>query len=436
MGNPDQQTAQSQGELMDDSREPGNLDDGGIPRVGSERVGRGGSGLGVPSSRIVPAARGVEAVDRVLASGTLSGNGSEVRAFEAECAEWLGARDAVAVCSGTSALYLALSEYVRPGDRVITSPISFFATVEAIMQAGAVPLFVDVNSRGQMDADAAVEAMRNEPGVTAICPVHMYGDMVDMDPITNCAAEMGIAVIEDACQGHGAAYKKNAAGTLGDLGCMSFYATKHVTTLGEGGLITIPYGHPGRGTAQRLRARRSHGMTGYSTHLLSGSNYRMSEAAAAYGREALAEFPAVQAERVRCSNGLWTAIGHDSSPFYTIPRPGEDVTHGFFWLPLLMSNKELARQMRAHLLSCGIETRQRYTEPLQAQPVIRRAYGEEFVAAADAATPMARRVAAGMIGLPTPANMTQEEFDRIVNGVWGFSGITPGGARHAESHAE
>jgi len=408
------------------------MDDGGIPRTGSEPVGepvgqdvvRGRKGNTVPASRIVSPAGGAEAINRVLSSGRLSGNGPEVQAFEAACAEWLGVRDAVAVHSGTAALYLALSEYVRPGDRVITSPVSFFATVEAIMQAGAVPLFVDVNSRCQMDADAAVAAMRTEPGVTAICPVHMYGDMVDMTSITNCAAEMGIAVIEDACQGHGATYNCHAAGSIGDLGCLSFYATKHVTTLGEGGLITVPHGHSGRGTAERLRARRSHGMTGYSTHLLTGANYRMSEAAAAYGIESLKEFPAIQAERVRASYGIWKAIAvdGDDSPYYTIPMSGLDVAHGYFWLPLLMNNAHLAKAMREHLLGLGIETRQRYMVPMQRQPVVQRAYGRAFVEAADEATPTADAIVPRMIGLPTPARMTDVERERIVEGVLSFNG--------------
>ena len=231
-----------------------------------------------------------KAVCRVLASGRLAGNGPEVQAFEEECAEWPGVAETAAVCSGTTALQLALSQFVRPGDVVITSPISFFATVEAIISLGAAPAFCDVTERGQMNAKLAIALMETMPKATAICPVHMYGDCVAVDRIAYAARRLNIGVVEDACQAHGAYIGERHAGTWGDYGCLSFYATKHITTLGEGGLVISR--DPDR--LQNIKAQRNHGMEGDNRHLVTGWNSRMSEAAAAVVRVQLAKFPEVE----------------------------------------------------------------------------------------------------------------------------------------------
>ena len=359
-----------------------------------------------------------EAVRRVLASGRLAGNGPEVQAFEEECAEWLGVAETAAACSGTTALQLALSQFVRPGDVVITSPISFFATVEAIISLGAIPAFCDVNESGQMNAGLAIALMEMMPKATAICPVHMYGDCVAVDRIAYAAKRLNIGVVEDACQAHGAYIGERHAGTWGDYGCLSFYATKHITTLGEGGLVISR--DPDR--LQNIKAQRNHGMEGDNRHLVTGWNSRMSEAAAAVGRVQLAKFPEVEEKRRWQSYHIWTHIRE--SAYLDIPAPPANYRHGFFWLPVIMKAAELVHPFRQHLDRLGIETRCRYQEPLYRQPVLAKLFGPDpdYGDLWASVCPRAESLAPRMVGLPTKAPLSWIEIDRIIAAVMSFTG--------------
>jgi len=369
----------------------------------------------IPASRPSLGVAEERAVARVLASGRLAGNGPEVEAFERQCAEWLGVEETVAVSSGTAALFLALSQYVRPGDRVVTSPLTFYATVEAILELGGTPVFADVNERGQMHPASAIELMRTTPKVAAVCPVHMYGDMVSVLPFADMAMKMGIGVVEDACQAHGAMDCGAYAGTLGDYGCLSFYATKHITTLGEGGLVIC--NKPDQ--AARIRAMRSHGMTDYHTHLMSGWNWRMPEAAAAVGRAQLARFPAIQERRRRQSNLIWDQI--DDLPWLTTMRPDEGISHGFFWLPILLAEDVDRNAFAVHVQRHGVEIRHRYSEPVYHQPALVRAMGQGYVEEQQRRCPTAEALAPRIVGLPTCSQMTNDEAGRIVEAVRTFT---------------
>ena len=185
------------------------------------------------------------AVSRVLASGRYVG-GPEVEAFEREFAAYCGVREAIAVGSGTDALRFALlAAGVGRRDRgssaepveVVTSPFSFIASTEAITQAGAHPVFADIDPESFSLDPALIEGVLT-PRTRAILPVHLYGHPASMKPILDLAAPRGIAVIEDACQAHGALYGKSRAGSLGDAGCFSFYPTKNLGACGEGGRET------------------------------------------------------------------------------------------------------------------------------------------------------------------------------------------------------
>ena len=160
--------------------------------------------------------------------------GPEVAQFEEEFAAYSDAKHAVAVNTGTSALHLALlAADVGPGDEVITVPFTFVATVSAICYAGALPVFVDVEPMTLTMDPAKLEAAIT-PRTKAIVPVHLYGQMADMDAIMAIANRHGIAVIEDACQAHGAEYKGRRAGSIGASGCFSFYPGKNLGACGEG----------------------------------------------------------------------------------------------------------------------------------------------------------------------------------------------------------
>ncbi len=197
--------------------------------------------------------------------------GSEVEAFEQEFAAYCGASHGVGVNSGTSALHLALlAAGVGPGDEVITVPFTFVATVAAIRYTGAMPVFVDIDPHTFTLDPAAIEAAIT-PRTKAILPVHLYGHPADMDPILAIARRHGLVVIEDAAQAHGAEYKGRRVGSLGDLGCFSFYPGKNLGACGEGGMVVTDHPH----YTKTLRMLRDWGAERKYHHTLLGYNFRM-----------------------------------------------------------------------------------------------------------------------------------------------------------------
>ncbi|MCW0021063.1 MULTISPECIES: DegT/DnrJ/EryC1/StrS aminotransferase family protein [Rhizobium] len=210
------------------------------------------------------------AVLGVLASGQYV-LGDEVAHFEQEFADYCNVKHAIAVNTGTSALHLALlAAGVGPGDEVMTVPFTFVATVSAICYTGAQPVFVDVEPVTLTMDPAEVEA-KITPRTKAIVPVHLYGQMADMDAIKAIADRHGIPVIEDACQAHGAQYKGHRAGSIGVSGCFSFYPGKNLGACGEGGIVVTNDDDQ----AKTMRMLRDWGQEQRYHHLLKGFNYRM-----------------------------------------------------------------------------------------------------------------------------------------------------------------
>lgn len=197
--------------------------------------------------------------------------GPDVREFETQFAAYCGTSEAIAVNSGTSALHLALlSCGIGAGDEVITVPFTFVATVAAIRYTGAVPVFVDIDPRSYTINVAAIEAAIT-PRAKAIMPVHLYGQSADMDPIMDIARRHGLVVIEDAAQAHGATYKGQPVGSIGELGCFSFYPGKNLGAYGEGGAVTTS--NPEH--IRTIRMLRDWGQEKRYEHVLQGYNYRM-----------------------------------------------------------------------------------------------------------------------------------------------------------------
>jgi dTDP-4-amino-4,6-dideoxygalactose transaminase len=197
--------------------------------------------------------------------------GQEVEAFENDFAVYCQAKHAIGVNSGTSALHLALlAAGIGPGDEVITVTFTFVATAAAIVYAGARPVFVDVEPRSfTMDAEKIEAAIT--PRTKAILPVHLYGQPADMDPILDIARRHDLVVIEDAAQAHGAEYKGKRVGSIGDIGCFSFYPGKNLGACGEGGAVTTNNDR----YEKDVRALRDWGQTRKYHHDLKGFNYRM-----------------------------------------------------------------------------------------------------------------------------------------------------------------
>ncbi|OWV89896.1 erythromycin biosynthesis sensory transduction protein eryC1 [Rhizobium sp. R635] len=210
------------------------------------------------------------AVLGVLASGQYI-LGEEVLRLEQEFADYCNVKHAIAVNTGTSALHLSLlAAGVGPGDEVITVPFTFVATVSAICYTGATPVFVDVEPVTLTMDPAQLEA-KITSRTKAIIPVHLYGQMADMDGIMAVADHYGIPVIEDACQAHGARYKGARAGSIGASGCFSFYPGKNLGACGEGGIAVTNSDEQ----AKTMRMLRDWGQEQRYHHLLKGFNYRM-----------------------------------------------------------------------------------------------------------------------------------------------------------------
>ena len=210
------------------------------------------------------------AIQRVLESCQFT-LGPEVAAFETEFANYCQAEHGVAVNSGTSALHLALlAAGVGPGDEVITVPFTFVATVSAIHYTGATPVFVDIDPHSFTIDVTQIEAAITDR-TKAIIPVHLYGQPADMDPILSIAKAHGLVVIEDAAQAHGAEYNGRRAGSMGDMGCFSFYPGKNLGACGEGGMVVTKDPE----LTRTLRMLRDWGAERKYEHVLKGYNYRM-----------------------------------------------------------------------------------------------------------------------------------------------------------------
>jgi len=197
--------------------------------------------------------------------------GPEVAAFEARFASYCDVNYCIAVNSGTSALHLALlAADVGPGDEVITVSMTFVATTAAILYSGAKPVYVDVDPVTWTMDPALIEAAIT-PKTRAILPVHLHGLMADMDPIMEIARRHNLVVIEDAAQSHGAEYKGRRAGSIGDLGCFSFYPGKNLGAYGEGGAVVSNNSE----LAKRVSLLRDWGQESKYNHVMHGYNYRM-----------------------------------------------------------------------------------------------------------------------------------------------------------------
>jgi dTDP-4-amino-4,6-dideoxygalactose transaminase len=299
-------------------------------------------------------------IDVAVASVLESGQfvlGEEVTAFEQEFAAYCNADYGIAVNSGTSALHLALlAANIGPGDEVITVPFTFVATVAAICYTGARPVFVDIDPQSY-----TIEVNQIESVITkrtkAIVPVHLYGQPADMDPIIEIARKNGLAVIEDAAQAHGAEYRGRRVGSIGDLGCFSFYPGKNLGAYGEGGIVTT--NNPDY--ASTVRMLRDWGQDRKYRHLLKGYNYRMDGLQGAILRVKLRHL-----ER-------WTEARRNNAVRYNqllaeevqIPRQMPYARHVYHIYAIRTSQREFLHQQFS---TQGIQSGIHYPIPVHLQP--------------------------------------------------------------------
>ncbi len=199
--------------------------------------------------------------------------GDDVKKLEQEIAPYCSSKHAVGCASGSDALMLALMALdIKPGDEVLTTPYSFFATAGSISRLGAVPVFADVEPETfNLDVERVQEALDKHPKVRAMIPVHLFGGCADMDPIMKMATERGIPVVEDAAQSIGSEYKRRRAGSIGQIGCFSFFPSKNLGAYGDGGIVTTNDDALG----DRLKALRVHGSFKKYYHKWVGVNSRL-----------------------------------------------------------------------------------------------------------------------------------------------------------------
>lgn len=299
------------------------------------------------------------ALARVLDGGAFV-LGEEVAAFEAEFATYCGAAHAVAVNSGTSALHLALlAAGVGPGDEVVTVPFTFIATAAVIRYAGATPVFADIDPLTYTLDPARLEAAIT-PRTKAVIPVHLYGQTADMDAIGALAARHGLALIEDAAQAHGAEQGGRRAGTLGAFGCFSFYPTKNLGALGEGGIVTTD---DARGAAA-LRLLRDWGQERKYEHAVLGFNARMDGFQGAVLRVKLRHLEAwTEARRAHAAAYGKALEGSGVAP----PVELAGRRHVYHVYTVRCRARE---RLRAGLAARGIATGVHYPIPLHLQPAL------------------------------------------------------------------
>jgi dTDP-4-amino-4,6-dideoxygalactose transaminase len=329
--------------------------------------------------------------------------GPNVRAFEEEFSQYVDARECIGVSDGTTALHLSLLACgIGPGDEVITVSNTFFATVEAITLAGASPVFVDVDpDTFLIDARAIERAIT--PRTRAILPVHLYGRMAEMSTIVALARRYNLRVIEDACQAHGARRDGHIAGTVGDVGCFSFYFSKNLGAYGEaGGIVTND-----PDLARRIRLLRDHGSERRYHHDAIGMNGRLDEMQAAVLRIKLPHLDNWNEARRRHAT-RYSGLLNDLP--ITLPRmPGAD--HVFHLYVIRTTERDALRQ---HLEGLGVHAGIHYPVPCHAQPAC-ASFSPEI-----GSLPVTEALANEILSLPMFPELRDDEIDYIAAGIHSF----------------
>lgn len=328
--------------------------------------------------------------------------GDEVAAFEREYAAFCNVKHAIAVNTGTSALHLALlAAGIGPGDEVITVPFTFVATVSAICYTGAKPVFVDIDPVTLcMDATKLEAAIT--PRTKAIMPVHLYGQMADMDPIMEIAKRHNIPVIEDACQAHGAEYKGRRAGSIGLSGGFSFYPGKNLGACGEGGIIVTNDDKQ----METMRMLRDWGQSERYHHVMKGFNYRMDGIQGAILRVKLRHLEGWTESR-RSRAALYDAALAGSTRV-TPPTQVADRRHVYHVYAVRSAERD---RIREELTKASIQSGLHYPIPVHLQ----KAHEDLGHKVGD--FPVSEKAAAEVLSLPLFPEMTDEQVKTVADAV-------------------
>jgi len=349
----------------------------------------------------------LEVVETVATAGAFT-LGAELDAFEEEFATYCGSTHAVGVSSGTEAIALALKAMgIGRGDEVIVPTNSFIATAEGASLAGATVVPIDVDPLTHLITADGVAAALTSRTACAI-PVHLMGSTVDMDPIMALAAKASIKILEDTAQAHGAIYRGRRVGTIGDVGCFSFYPTKNLGGWGDGGGIVTDDPH----LADQVRLLRSHGEGPRYHHRIVGTTARLDALQAAILRVKLRRLDDRNADRRRLAAMLSDGLAATCLDLPTAADgDGDHVYH------LFVARCEQRVALREHLGSHGISTAVHYPFPIHRT----EAYAD--LAMGPGSLPVAERLADEICTLPLFPTMSDDDVDRIVDAVRTFDEI-------------
>ncbi len=345
----------------------------------------------------------IEAVKDVLKLGMLA-QGPKVEQFEEAFASYIGTRYAIATSNGTAALHIALlAAGIGKDDEVITTPFSFIATANAILFCGARPIFVDIDEN-TFNINPSLIYGKITPRTKAILPVHLYGHPCDMKEIVKLCDEHNLALVEDACQAHGAEHRGKKVGSFG-IGCFSFYPTKNLTT-GEGGMITTD----DKDIAQKARMIRNHGQKEKYSHEILGYNYRMTDIAAALGVCQLKKLDEFNRKRIENAKLMTQEISKIRG--LTPPFVATDVKHVFHQFTIrVTADYEMSRdKLKESLKRRGIGAEVYYPLPIHKQPYYQQSGYNHCL-------PSSEKTAMEVLSLPVYPGLTPEELNYIVEAI-------------------
>jgi len=333
--------------------------------------------------------------------------GESVFKFEEEFARYCGTRYAVSMASGTVALQLSLIALgVAQGDHVITTPFSFVATANAALHVGAVPVFADVDVMTcNIDVELAKEKLTSKTG--AVVPVHLYGFPADMKSILDAFRDRGCAVVEDACQAHGAEYYGRKVGTLGDAGCFSFYPSKNMTVCGDGGMVVTD----DEEVARKVAKLRDCGRASHYEHDLIGFTARLNTVNAAIGRVQLKRLDEWNEKRRACAKLYDRLLSNVAD--VTLPPNGSSEVKPVYHLYVIRTSQR--DKLKVWLEQKGIQCGVHYPIPIHLQPVYRKLFeynGEEF--------PRSELLSKTVLSLPMYPELRKEEIQYICENIHSF----------------
>jgi len=340
-------------------------------------------------------------VIKVLESGNVV-QGAKVLEFEKNFSKYIGVKYAVSVSSGTAALYLGLLALgIKEKDEVITTPFSFIASSNSILYTGAKPVFADINPQSLNIDPLKIEEKINK-NTKAILPVHLFGHPCEMDEIKKIARKHHLYIIEDACQAHGAEYKGKKVGSIGDIGCFSFYATKNMTTI-EGGMITTN----NKQIYEKLLKLRNHGSNKKYHHETLGYNFRMTEINAVLGIEQLKKL--TNFNKIRSKNANFV-IQKSSKIKNIIPVISKSIKikHAFHQLTFKVDTHKNRESYLKKLKENGINANIYYPIPIHKQKLYKSlGYNDSL--------PVSEEASRQVFSVPIHPYLTKKDLDKIID---------------------